>query len=252
MRLLRILWFRIFYYAKILLAISLLGGSCFLFFSGKAAILTNQFMAKIFESSTKQGLVIEEIYVSGMKNVTEEEILQKVNMRKGQPILAINLPQSVSEILKLDWVENVTIKRKIPNLIFIDIEEKEPIAIWQNSGKLFLVDKKGSLIKEQKMQNFANLPILIGENAHFLAHDLLESLSANSKIKDEIASIIRVGERRWNVRFRNGTEVKLPETDIMSAWTHVVELYVSGGLLHSNIKSMDLRVKDKIYIETKN
>jgi cell division septal protein FtsQ len=38
------------------------------------------------------------------------------------------------------------VERRFPDTIFIRISEKEPVALWKNQGKTYLVDRDGELV----------------------------------------------------------------------------------------------------------
>lgn len=252
MRFLRIFFNRAFYYGKITFFVILIISLLWLFLTDHGKVANKKMLSSIYQWTSESGLKLENIYINGVNNVSEDEILQKTNLRKNTPILAINLQYSVASLLEIGWIENVSIKRKIPNTIYIDVQEKQPIAIWQNHGRLTLIDKNGQIIGDEHIKKYENVPLIIGEDARLLASDLLNSLSENANLKNQISAIVRVGERRWDVIFKNGIKVKLPEKQHATAFKQIVELYENDTLFKSNIEVIDLRIKDKIFIETKN
>ncbi len=43
-------------------------------------------------------------------------------------------------------------------------------------------------------------------------------------LRDQVRAAVLVGERRWNLRLKNGIDVRLPETDVAAALDRLVEL----------------------------
>ena len=76
-------------------------------------------------------------------------------------------------------------------------------------------------------------------------------LKVDEDLFKHITSIIRVSERRWNVRFDNDLEVKLPEEEIEVAWQKIVKMYKNKELFLPENASLDLRIANKIYVEKK-
>ena len=81
----------------------------------------------------------------------------------------INLDNS--EIKKLlmqeSFIESFNIKKKYPNTLKIKIYEKKPIAILLKNQNKFLLSDKIDLIKFKEIENFQNLPYVIGDEKVF-------------------------------------------------------------------------------------
>ena len=61
------------------------------------------------------------------------------------------------------------------------------------------------------------------------------------------ASIL-VGERRWNLRLKNGLDVRLPEDDVASALERLVALDRDAKLMSRDIVAIDLRLPDRVTV----
>ena len=59
---------------------------------------------------------------------------------------------------------------------------------------------------------------------------------------------MRVGGRRWSVRFKNGVEARLPEKDPAASWTRLAKLAREHDVLDRDIKVIDLRLPDRLYV----
>jgi cell division protein FtsQ len=67
-------------------------------------------------------------------------------------------------------------------------------------------------------------------------------------IRDLVWASVLVSERRWNLRLKNGIEVRLPETDIASALHRLATLARDKNLLSRDIKVVDLRLRDRVSV----
>ena len=204
------------------------------------------------------------INISGNKRVSNEEIIEiikKFEREKGSFIFGkrdnidlIPLMQNLIDDLKskLNWINKVRIKRQMPDILNIEIEEYQPFAIWINDDKKFIIDKEGNSIpfldEYEGSEEFKNMIILSGRGANQNAKSLFNILVINSEITQDIYSANWVGNRRWDIRFFDGLLVKLPEIEISDAWKDLINIY-SKSKNDKAIKSIDLRVGGKIYLQ---
>ena len=77
----------------------------------------------------------------------------------------------------------------------------------------------------------------------------MEILATSPEVTRQFASAIRVGDRRWNIRMKNDIEVKLPEDDAAAALAKLAKMDAEEKLLARDIKVIDLRVPDKVFIK---
>ena len=61
---------------------------------------------------------------------------------------------------------------------------------------------------------------------------------------------VRVGGRRWNLRFHGGTDVRLPETGAAEAWAQFARIERQHGVLQRDVDSIDLRLPDRLVVRT--
>ena len=204
------------------------------------------------------------IHISGNKRVKDEEIIaiiKNFELEKGaligknlDNIDLLPLVQNLIDKIKsqLNWIDKVTIKRLMPDILNIEVEEYKPFAIWINNDKKFIIDKEGNSIpfleEYEQSEEFKNMIILSGNGANENAKSLFNILVINSEISQDIYSANWVGNRRWDIRFFDGLLVKLPEIEISNAWNDLIKIY-SASKNDKAIKSIDLRVSGKIYLQ---
>ena len=86
-----------------------------------------------------------------------------------------------------------------------------PAAIWQQGSSFRLIDRDGHLISDVDIARFARLPVVVGAEAPQHTADLLDMLAREPDLAGRVRGAAWVGERRWNLHFDNGVDVKLPE-----------------------------------------
>ena len=96
--------------------------------------------------TTTKIFALKYVEIKGLKNLTKEEILKKLNISYGKNIFDINLFEIKKRLLKDKWIKDVMIKRIIPNKIVISITEREPVYILHEKRSLYYIDKDGTKI----------------------------------------------------------------------------------------------------------
>lgn len=196
----------------------------------------------------RMGLTLQHIYLEGMQHTEREAIIKALDIRLGQPILPLSLPAIKERLEKIDWVRYAVVERQLPSTLHIRIIERKPLAIWQRNGKLFLIDEEGHSMEENDLKPFSGLLVMVGDDAPLYAESLLEVIKEDPSLFSHITAAIRIGERRWNIRFANGLEIKLPEQNLTTAWRYVIKLDQQKKLFLPTLKTIDLRIADKLYM----
>jgi cell division protein FtsQ len=194
------------------------------------------------------GLSVREILVQGRNESDRDAVLRAVGIGRGEPILAFD-PQAAKERLEtLPWVRKATVERRLPDTIFVRIEERRPLAVWQKGGQFALVDRDGEIIQRSRPERYGNLPLIIGEGAPEHAPALLAILASEPELRGRITAMARVADRRWTLTFDNGMELHLPEQDVGRAWAKFASTEHSQGLLNRDIAIVDLRLPDRLVV----
>jgi len=198
--------------------------------------------------SADAGFVVDRVLADGRKQTASSDLLRALDVRIGSPIFGVDLEAARERIAALPWVESVTIERRLPDLIYVRIVEAEPMALWQHEGKLRLLSRNGAVISEPQPLRFATLPLVVGAGAPEHTAELLAMLATQPQLQVQVKAAVRVGERRWNLRFANGTDVKLPEERAAEAWTELARLEREFGILGRDLTVIDLRVPAQLLV----
>ena len=198
--------------------------------------------------SNELGLVVSDILVEGRYRTERNALLAAIATDRGVPILGIDLAALKSRIDALPWVRTAAIERRLPDTLFIRLEERTPLALWQRDGTLTLIDDYGTEVPGQNPRRFADLPIVIGSAAPARAHEFLALLSGDPDLRQRVHALTWVGERRWNVRVDSGVDVKLPEHAPDKAWLHLAKLQRDHSVLDRDIIAIDLRLPNQLVV----
>lgn len=235
-----------------LLILLCLTGIGFIYFSGLYHKTMDMVSAFLTHINADTGLVLQNVYIEGQHNVPTKDILhilEKQNVKIGQPLLTISLDAIKEDFEHLSWIKYVAIERQFPNTLSIHFIEKTPVALWQNNNQLYLIDDEGKIITGANVGPFSELIILVGSDAPANAKYLLKVIGQEKEILQKIASAIRVGERRWNIRLKNGTEIRLPEEGMEEAWQKIINKQKETAILDNGLQYIDLKIKDRIFVK---
>jgi cell division protein FtsQ len=195
------------------------------------------------------GFSVEDVTVTGRNHADPQALLAALGVARGDPIFAIDTEAARERIEHVDWVKSATVTRLLPHAIRIDVVERQPFAIWQRGGTLSVVDIDGQPITDENVQSFGNLPFLVGFGGAREAHDILSLIQQTQpQLLPRVRAFVRVGDRRWNLRFENGVDVKLPEVGVEKALVDLVALDQTYKILSRDIESVDLRLPDRVSV----
>ncbi|MBS0185392.1 MAG: cell division protein FtsQ/DivIB [Proteobacteria bacterium] len=205
------------------------------------------------------GFTVDDILLEGRQRVQKKEISKALNIKLGESILKFDPWVAKAELEKLPWIRSSLVERRLPNLIYVRLSERHPIARWRHGSHIDLIDDQGAIINlSQKMpsnqgvplvpQEFKSLPLFIGENAQEKASDFLKVLSSFPLVLNRVTASSLVGGRRWNIYIDKTIEVRLPELKIKEALDVLTQFEKQDLLFARDIKMIDLRFLPKIII----
>ena len=180
-----------------------------------------------------------------------EEILKIIQVKQGDAMANVDLNKIQEKIEKLPWVRTAIVERYWPNALKITIEEKLPLALWQNNRRYHPLDDQAQIIDTTR-QLPADLLLVVGPDApkHLIA--LIKNLEQVPEIYQYVRAAVRVGERRWNLKLfdaEKGLEVLLPETNILTALKRLDDHNKKEKLIKRKVAAIDLRTKDKVILK---
>lgn len=194
----------------------------------------------------KESFSEEKVTVANIMHTDKTKLTKILTNYYGQNTLFLNLSDLAQDIKQLEWVKNVEIRKFLNGTVYIKIFEYQPVAIWQNKGTLYLIDEEGHIISSKNIEKFKNLLLVIGNDALNHLSSIMPFIDKN--LQKDITALIRVGERRWNMKLKSAVEIKLPENYTASALNYITSLYNQNVISSNDIKIIDLRIPKKIFI----
>ncbi|WP_252179352.1 cell division protein FtsQ/DivIB [Endozoicomonas sp. 4G] len=111
-------------------------------------------------------------------------------------------------VLDMPWVREVSLRREWPNTLIVRLEERKPIARWQDDA---LIDEDGGVFRPESLEAFSKLPKLAGREDR--SQDIMQQYLAFSQVIRPLGVAVR--------------ELQLSTTD--SWWLRVDHVEVNLG-----------------------
>lgn len=204
---------------------------------------------KFITASANAGLKVEDIYILGRQDLSHTQLLDKVNVKRGTPLLAVNADEIRNRIMELPPVHSASVRRLWPNRLLITVEERVPIALWQKQQILFPIDKEGVTLTYQRAENFSNLPVIVGDEAPKLTYELLNALDSYPEVKSQLKAATYVSGRRWDLHLKSGMLIKLPDGDVNAGLKRLARFADEHLIFAKPIAVVDLRLQDRVVVK---
>ena len=219
------------------------------FASGLVERTGNRIEQATLNATIGAGLAVHEVLVDGRIETTKEQLLKTVGIRHRDPILALDTYAIRERLIALGWVADATVERRLPSTVYLHLQERKAMAIWQRNGNFVLVDRTGTVIGTQGLDHHSHLKVIVGKNAPRHAPALLDLLAAAPLLMKRVRAAIWVSDRRWNLLLDDGIYIRLPEENAHIAWTRLASLERNGQVLSQNIIAIDLRIRDRLVVQ---
>lgn len=106
---------------------------------------------------------VEHIQVSGMDQYTAWDISLASGIHKGDSLFSLELPAAAAKIKELDYVKDVRIGIRLPNMVIIDITEvRVSYAVKAQGDDWWLVDSSGRIIEKAQPDTQDNYTKILG------------------------------------------------------------------------------------------
>ena len=204
----------------------------------------------IADGLSRAGFVVNHVEVAGLKHMSRLPVYYATMDQRSNAMLLVDLEDVRTKLEALPWVEEASVGRRLPDTLMIDIVEREPVAIWQYRQKLAVVDATGHVLDSEGAARFAHLPLIIGQGANRRAGQLAAMLRDFPDLRNHIDSALWIGNRRWDIRFKSGETLALPEGEAAQrrALEHFVRLDRETGLLEKGFIRFDMRLPDRMVV----
>jgi cell division protein FtsQ len=194
------------------------------------------------------GFRIVSIALTGHRHVSREEVLATAGITGTTSLLFLDVEQTRDRLKGNPWIADATVLKLYPGELQIGIKEREAFALWQKDGQVAVIAEDGTVLEPFVAPGLMRLPLVVGRGAETRAKDFLALLDQYPALREMVRASVLVGERRWNLRLKNGIDVRLPESDVAPALARLVALEREKSLITRDIVAIDLRLPDRVTV----
>jgi len=194
------------------------------------------------------GFRIGAISLTGSKEVSRDQILATAGVTGRASLLFLDADAARTRLLANPWIADAAVLKLYPDRLQITVKERQAFALWQKDGHVSVIAGDGTVLEPFVEDRYLGLPLVVGREAQHAAKEFLALLDRYPDIRSVLRASILVAERRWNLRLKNGIDVRLPETNVAQALDRLVELDHDKNLLSRDITVVDLRLPDRVTV----
>jgi cell division protein FtsQ len=243
-------WHRIF----LVLILACAGGLLWIVasFAGVPALAEE----RVASLTSQAGFVVRRVEVHGVKHINELQVYERVlGAQNRQAMTRIDLAAIRADLLQLNWVEDARVSRQLPDTLVVEITERSPHAVMRVKGadgsdSFVLIDATGHELQGISASRAKGRMVLAGAGAEAKVADLATLLDAAPALRPQVAEAEWVGHRRWNLTFKSGQTLALPEGPDMAGKSLVKFAQYDGTnqLIGGSALAFDMRSPDKLYM----
>ncbi|MGO3928917.1 cell division protein FtsQ/DivIB [Rhodopseudomonas pseudopalustris] len=194
------------------------------------------------------GFRIEQVAISGRKQLTQDEILAIGGVNGRSSLLFLDAAAVRDKLKGNPWIAEATVLKFYPGELQIDIVERTAFARWQLDGRAAVIADDGAVLEPYVARRFMSLPLVVGSGAGNRAKDFLALLARYPQVQAQTRAAALIGERRWNIWLTNGLVIRLPEHDVGNSLAMLTKLDQDDKLFSRDITAIDMRLPDRLTV----
>jgi len=202
----------------------------------------------VHQATAGLGFKLAAVHVEGASPMAQADILKATGLYRDQPVLGINLEDVRRRVQQVGWVKEAKVIRLLPDTLVIAVVERGQLAVWQHQGRSVVIDKNGQVIPEADPGRFPTLPLIVGDAANEHAPEILPALAQRPKLMARLEALVRVDDRRWDLRLKDGALVQLPAVGEEEALIQLEQLDQRTRILELGFERIDLRNPDTVAV----
>jgi len=182
---------------------------------------------------------ITEIKISGNNNITSEQIISLSEIKIGENLYKINKNNVIKKIKQNAYIESVSIKRRIPSIIDIEIKERQPTYMLEYANGYAYINNQGYMLEISDVK--IDKPILIGISTE------AENIKVGNRLVEKdlikLENVLRIMESATS----NEIERLITKIDIYDEYNYILYMETEGKIVRlgdiTDISTKMLHVK---------
>ena len=235
---------------KAFLVMILAAAAAFAWLVASLAGLTALAGQQLAFAAADAGYEVNRVEVRGVERMNELKVYERVLGEKDRAMPLVDLHALRGSLMELPWVMDARVSRQLPDTIVVDIVERVPHAVLKRPDRLVLIDPTGHQLEPVSAADARGMLQISGPGAQAQVVALDALLDAAPALRPQVAEAEWVGNRRWNLTFKTGQVLALPqgEEDSAGALMSFARLDGVNRLLGGKVAAFDMRNPDRIYM----
>jgi len=194
------------------------------------------------------GFKLKSVHIQGASPMARDDVLKAAGLYRDQPIMGLDLGQVRANVETVGWVKEARVIRLLPDTLVIAVTERDAQAVWQVAGHTVVIDRKGRIIREADPAKFPDLPLVVGRGANTALAAITPAVAQRPRLRSRIEALVRVDDRRWDLRLKDGSIIQLPAIGEEEALMQLDELDRRQKILELGFARIDLRDPEMIAV----
>jgi cell division protein FtsQ len=197
------------------------------------------------------GFAVSRVELRGLNRMNQATVYRAVLDQPSLAMPLVDLDAIRARLLEFRWIKEARVSRRLPDTLVVDVTERSPAAVWQHNRQLQLIDAEGVALEPVRADALPNLPLVIGPGAQHRVAALQTLLESTPQVRPLLAGATWIGGRRWDLRFKTGETLSLPEGDNLaqSSLRRFAEMNERRHLLGANFLRFDMRVEGRMIVQ---
>ena len=206
--------------------------------------------AQVAAIAADAGFEVRHVRITGTSRMDEQQVYARALATRNQAMPDVDVAKLRAELQALPWVKDARVSIQLPHTLAIDIVERTPHAVLEKADRLVLIDATGVELEPVSAAKAKGMLRLAGPGAGKQAQGLETLLAAAPALAPKVEAAEWVGNRRWNLTFRTGQLLALPEGEIEAATALVKFAKLDGQnrLLGGKVVAFDMRTPPRLYL----
>ena len=230
--------------------------------AASAACWTGLWLARHIGPMLQQGLEIREVSVEGVRQVTKQEVLDRLALKKGIAQHQLNLTYLAERVRSHPWIKEAAVERLPLHALRVTIVERKPAAIARIGSEQVVTDDEGVVLARLGAQDQTTLPLLLGVDGKLLAQNDLRmkqriqssielakwmAESLDGRIEIDVSHPVDLVASAKGVRFHFGSDGLKDQWDRFMKVRAAFRVPASDSRKH-DAHDVDLRYDDRVIV----
>lgn len=200
-----------------------------------------------------RSFAIQKIEVVGrLKHLSAEEVQKATGVHLEENLFHISLSTVENNVLKLPWVRSVSVRRQVPETLWIHIKEHQPLALVLKE-QLYFLSEDGLLFKKVENETMRDLPVVTGIDEKNL-QEVVQLLIFFRQLSD--FEVFGLSEIHYNdaigysiVTLSGPMEIRLGRDDFETKIRRLKKIWAAIEPRFQRVHGIDLNYEDRAFVK---